>query len=250
MNSGLIGRTALITGCNRGIGRAVLQAFVSEGANVIACTRTKSVESDAFYYQCEENYGIKIYPIYFDLCDELSIRNALKEIYTLKVTIDILVNNAGILNTDGLMRLKMEDAHKVMQVNYFAPLQITQGIVKLMLRSKCASIINVASIAALKPTVGNTVYGASKAALISMTTCWAKEFASAKIRVNAVAPGYLDTDMNALIDKNVIGQLVGDTSLKRLGNVEEVAKVVLFLASADSSYVDGEIIKVTGGYRI
>lgn len=150
----------------------------------------------------------------FDLSDEDAIRIALKEIYSLKIVIDILVNNAGILNTDGLLRLKMEDAHRVMQVNYFAPLQITQGIVKLMLRSKSASIINVASIAALKPTVGNTVYGASKAALISMTTCWAKELASAKIRVNAVAPGYLDTDMSTSVDSKVMGQLVNDTSLK------------------------------------
>lgn len=223
---GLKGKTALITGCNRGIGRAIMQELVAGGANIIACTRKQTAEQDAFYRQCQSEYGIQIYPIYFDLSDEDAIRIALKEIYSLKIVIDILVNNAGILNTDGLLRLKMEDAHRVMQVNYFAPLQITQGIVKLMLRSKSASIINVASIAALKPTVGNTVYGASKAALISMTTCWAKELASAKIRVNAVAPGYLDTDMSTSVDSKVMGQLVNDTSLKRLGTVEEVAKVV------------------------
>ena len=247
---GLKGKTALITGCNRGIGRAIMQELVAGGANIIACTRKQTAEQDAFYRQCQSEYGIQIYPIYFDLSDEDAIRIALKEIYSLKIVIDILVNNAGILNTDGLLRLKMEDAHRVMQVNYFAPLQITQGIVKLMLRSKSASIINVASIAALKPTVGNTVYGASKAALISMTTCWAKELASAKIRVNAVAPGYLDTDMSTSVDSKVMGQLVNDTSLKRLGTVEEVAKVVSFLASDDSSYIDGEVIKITGGYRI
>lgn len=246
----LEGRTALITGCNRGIGKAIMQELVVGGANIIACTRKQTAEQDAFYRQCQSEYGIQIYPIYFDLSDEDAIRITLKEIYSLKIVIDILVNNAGILNTDGLLRLKMEDAHRVMQVNYFAPLQITQGIVKLMLRSKSASIINVASIAALKPTVGNTVYGASKAALISMTTCWAKELASAKIRVNAVAPGYLDTDMSTSVDSKVMGQLVNDTSLKRLGTVEEVAKVVSFLASDDSSYIDGEVIKITGGYRI
>ena len=154
---GLKGKTALITGCNRGIGRAIMQELVAGGANIIACTRKQTAEQDAFYRQCQSEYGIQIYPIYFDLSDEDAIRIALKEIYSLKIVIDILVNNAGILNTDGLLRLKMEDAHRVMQVNYFAPLQITQGIVKLMLRSKSASIINVASIAALKPTVGNTV---------------------------------------------------------------------------------------------
>lgn len=246
----LEGRTALITGCNRGIGRAIMQELVVEGANIIACTRKRTEEQDAFYMQCKSKYGIQIYPIYFDLTDEHAIQVALKEIYSLKIVIDILVNNAGILNTDGLLRLRMEDAHRVMQVNYFAPLQITQGIVKLMLRSKSASIINVASIAALKPTVGNTVYGASKAALISMTTCLAKELASAKIRVNAVAPGYLDTDMSTSVDGKMMARLVDDTLLKRLGTTEEVAKAVTFLASDDSSYIDGEIVKITGGYRI
>ena len=99
-------------------------------------------------------------------------------------------------------------------------------------------------------TVGNTVYGASKAALISMTTCWAKELASAKIRVNAIAPGYMDTEMTESVDKTVMDSLVADTALKRLGKADEVAKTAVFLASDDSSYIDGEIIKVTGGYRI
>lgn len=132
----LEGRTALITGCNRGIGKAIMQELVVGGANIIACTRKQTAEQDAFYRQCQSEYGIQIYPIYFDLSDEDAIRIALKEIYSLKIVIDILVNNAGILNTDGLLRLKMEDAHRVMQVNYFAPLQITQGIVKLMLQLK------------------------------------------------------------------------------------------------------------------
>ncbi len=243
----LEGRTALITGCNRGIGRAIMQELVTEGANIIACTREQTSEQDVFYMRCQSEYGVQIYPVYFDLSDGDAIRIALKEIYSLKLFIDILVNNAGILNTDGLLRLKLEDAHRVMQVNYFAPLQLTQGIVKLMLRSKSASIINVASIAALKPTVGNTVYGASKAALVSMTTCWAKELAPAGIRVNVVAPGYLNTDMSAGVDAKVMAQLVDDTLLKRLGTPEEVAKVVSFLASDDSSYINGEIIKITGG---
>ena len=243
----LRGKVALITGCNRGIGRAIMQELVAEGADIIACTRKRTDEQDAFYRQCKSEYEVQIYPICFDLTDENAIGMALKEIYSLKIVIDILVNNAGIFNTDGLLRLKMEDAYRVMQVNYFAPLQITQGIVKLMLRSKSASIINVASIAALKPTVGNTAYGASKAALISMTTCWAKELASAKIRVNAVAPGYLDTDMSTSVDSKMMARLLDDTSLKRFGTTKEVAKVVSFLASDDSSYIDGEIVKITGG---
>ncbi|MCF0186790.1 MAG: SDR family oxidoreductase [Bacteroidaceae bacterium] len=246
----LEGRTALITGCNRGLGRAIMDAFVREGASVVACTRKQTDGQEAYYAECEEKYGVKIYPLYFDLADEDAIKAAMKQLFAMKLTIDILVNNAGILNTDGLLRLSMEKAHAVMQVNYFAPILITQYVVKLMLRSKHASIINMASIAALLPTVGNTVYGASKAALISMTTCWAKELASAKIRVNAIAPGYMDTEMTESVDKTVMDSLVADTALKRLGKADEVAKTAVFLASDDSSYIDGEIIKVTGGYRI
>lgn len=237
----------MITGCNRGLGRAILKELAGEGADIIACTRKNTDELENFYEKCRTEFNVQIFPIYFDLSDEAAIREALKEIYALRMVVDILVNNAGILNTDGLLRLKMDDARKVMQVNYFAPLQITQGIVKLMLRAKHASIVNVASIAALKPTVGNTVYGASKAALISMTTCWAKELGSAKIRVNAVAPGYIDTDMNSSVDNGVLNKLVDDTCLKRLGRDEEVAKTVAFLASDDSSYIDGEVIKICGG---
>lgn len=237
----------MITGCNRGLGRAILKELAGEGADIIACTRKNTDELENFYEKCRTEFNVQIFPIYFDLSDESAIREALKEIYALRKVVDILVNNAGVLNTDGLLRLKMDDARKVMQVNYFAPLQITQGIVKLMLRAKHASIVNVASIAALKPTVGNTVYGASKAALISMTTCWAKELGSAKIRVNAVAPGYIDTDMNSSVDNGVLNKLVDDTCLKRLGCDEEVAKTVAFLASDDSSYIDGEVIKICGG---
>lgn len=243
----LEGRVALITGCNRGLGRAIMDAFVHEGASVVACTRKQTEEQDAYYAQCEQEYGVKIYPLYFDLADEEAIKAAMKQLFAMKLTIDILVNNAGILNTDGLLRLSMEKAHAVMQVNYFAPILITQNVVRLMLRSKHASIINMASIAALLPTVGNTVYGASKAALLSMTTCWAKELATAKIRVNAVAPSYIETDMTDLVDKGVMEGLVADTALKRMGKADEVAKTVVFLASDDASYIDGEVIKVTGG---
>lgn len=243
----LEGRTALITGCNRGIGRAIMEAFMKEGASIVACTRCQKEETDRYYAQCEEDYQVKVYPLYFDLESEDEIREAMKQLYSLKITIDVLVNNAGILNTDGLLRLKMETAHKVMQVNYFAPLLITQLCIKTMLKSKHASIINMASIAALKPTVGNTVYGAGKAALISMTTCWAKELSGAKIRVNAIAPGYLETEMTKSVDENMMNSLVADTALKRLGKVEEVAGLAVFLASDESSYIDGEIIKISGG---
>ncbi len=246
----LEGKIALITGCNRGIGKAIMEKFMAEGADIVACTRKQTSETDELYAKYQAEYGIKIYPLYFDLSDENAIRIAMKELYSLRIVIDILVNNAGIVNTDGLLRIKMEDAHKVMQVNYFAPLLITQSVVKLMLRSKSASIINMTSVAASKPTLGNTIYGASKAAIISMTTCWAKELASAKIRVNAIAPGYIDTDMQNDISADVMSNLVSDTALKRMGTTDEIATVALFLASDESSYIDGEIITVGGGYRI
>lgn len=246
----LDGRVALITGCNRGLGRSIMEVFVRDGANVVACSRKQTEELASYYARCESRYGVTIYPLYFDLLDERAIRMAMKQLYLMNIPIDILVNNAGMLNTDGLLRLSMEKARAVMQVNYFAPLLITQCVVKLMLRSKSPSIINISSISGIKPTVGNTVYGASKAALINMTTCWAKELASAKIRVNAIAPGYMDSEMTTSVDSSVVGTLVADTLLKRLGKTEEIANLVAFLASEEASYVDGETINITGGYRI
>lgn len=246
----LDGRVALITGCNRGLGRSIMDAYVREGANIVACSRKQTEELTSYFDQCERQYGVTIYPLYFDLLNDDAIKTAMKQLYLLKLTIDILVNNAGMLNTDGLLRLSMEKAHAVMQVNYFAPLLITQQVVKLMLHSKSPSIINIASISGIKPTVGNSVYGASKAALINMTTCWAKELASAKIRVNAIAPGYMDSEMTASVDSSVVNNLVADTVLKRLGKTEEIANLAVFLASDDASYIDGETINITGGYRV
>lgn len=243
----LDGKIALITGCNRGIGRAIMDAFVQEGASVVACTRKQSEEQNRYYDECVRKFGIKIFPLYFDLAEENSIKGGIKQLYSLKTNIDILVNNAGMLNTDGLLRLNMQKAREVMQVNYFAPLLITQSVFKLMLRSKNASVINISSYAGINPEVGNSVYGASKAALNNATRCWAKEMGPAKIRVNAIAPNMIETDMNNVILEDVAKNIIGKSIMKRMGRVNEIANTVIFLASEESSFITGQIIQVDGG---
>lgn len=243
----LDGKTALITGCNRGIGKAVMEKFMAEGANIIACTRQMTLELEAYYRQKESECNIKIYPLCFDLADEDSIKVAMKELYAWKLPIDILVNNAGIASFSGLIHLKLNDVKNIFQVNYFSSLLLIQYTMKLMLRSKGASIINMASVAGIDGTAGNCAYGASKAATILMTKSLSGELAVSRIRVNAIAPGYIETDMQAGIPQNISGAALNKAAVKRMGTPEEIANVALFLASDDSSYVTGQVIRVDGG---
>lgn len=243
----LEGKTAMITGCNRGIGLAILKLFAKEGANIIACTRKRSSDISETYDNLKKLYDIDIHPYYFELSDESSLISALKEISKNHRTIDILVNNAGIASFPGIMRLKMDELKDIFQINFFSPVRIIQSLVLSLMKSNNGSIINIASVAGIDPEPGNSAYGASKAALINMSKSISKELASAHIRVNCIAPGFISTDMNDNIDHKKIGKDEISISLKRLGLPEEVAKVALFLASEDSSYVTGQVVRVDGG---
>lgn len=243
----LEGKNALITGCNRGIGKAIMERFMAEGANIVACTRQVSPELKEYYQHKEKEHGVEIRALSMDLMDEDNIKTAMKELYSWKLAIDILVNNAGIASFTGLMRLKSIEVKRIFQVNYFSSLLVIQYIIKLMLRSKGATIINMASTAGLDGTAGNCAYGASKAAVALMTKSLSKELAVANIRVNAIAPGYIETDMQMDISSEFSHDVLNDAAIKRMGLPEEVANVALFLASDDSSYITGQVIRVDGG---
>lgn len=240
-------KTALITGCNRGIGRCILEAFVKEGASVIACTRTINDELTKFYQQLAEQNGILIYPIRMDLSDQDSIKQGMKEVSELKVPIDILVNNAGIAKFRPLVMSKIDDFKEMMQVNLYAPIQISQYVIRSMLKQKKGSIINFCSISGLDMNAGNAAYGASKAAIASVTRTMAKELAKAGIRVNAIAPGFVETDMNELISADYMESMLQQIALGRMAKPDEVARTAVFLASDESSYLTGQIIRVDGG---
>ena len=239
----LTGKTALITGCNRGIGKAILQSYIREGASVIACTRNVTDDLKSVY----GTIGGTIIPVKLDLTDEESIKAGMKSVLDLKVPIDILINNAGIARFKPFMMTKMEDFKQMMQVNLYGPALITQYVLKNMVKQKNGSIINLSSISGLDANAGNAAYGASKAAVASLTRTLSKELAKANIRVNAIAPGYVATDMNSQISEDYLKKMTEHISFGRLANVDEIAKLAVFLGSDDSSYITGQVIRIDGG---
>lgn len=243
----LKGKTAVITGCNRGIGKAILERLASEGTDIIACTRTITEDLKQEYASISNTNNVDIHPIILDMSSEESVRSAAKEISALKKPIHTLVNNAGIASFNGLTRTNMVDLKNLFQVNYFSVVLFSQLLLMPLIKAKGASIINIASVAALDAPVGNVSYGASKAALITMSKSISKELASSRIRVNCIAPGYIDTDMNNSISSSFQSLVNQNITLKRLGLADEVASTVLFLASDDASYITGQTIRVDGG---
>lgn len=243
----LTGKTALITGCNRGIGKAIAETFASEGADIICAIRKKN---PAFQLEADEwakKYSVQIEYIYFDLADENSMKVALNDLSREKRSIDILVNNAGMARFRSFMMSRIEDFKEVMQVNFYAVVQISQYMVKCMLKQKGGSIINLCSISGMDMNAGNAAYGASKAALASLTRTMARELAKANIRVNAVAPGFVDTEMNQQVEAGYLDSQLHHTAIGRIARPEEVARVAVFLASDEASYMTGQIIRVDGG---
>ena len=239
----LQGKTVLITGCNRGIGKAILKAFIAEGAIVVACSRILNDELQAEY----QLLGGHIVPVQMDLTNDESIKAGMKTVLDLKIPIDVLVNNAGIAKFKPFMMSRVDDFKQMMQVNLYAPAQITQYVVKNMLKQKKGSIINMSSISGMDANASNAAYGASKAAMASLTRTLSKELAKSNIRVNAIAPGFVDTDMNSQVSSDYMKKMLELISIRRLAEADEIAKLAVFLGSDDSSYITGQVIRIDGG---
>ncbi|MGX5173699.1 SDR family NAD(P)-dependent oxidoreductase [Aliikangiella sp. IMCC44653] len=244
----LSGKVALVTGAARGIGREVALALGRAGATLVLNGRSK--DSLCETKAALEADNVAFSTAIFDVTDSFAVKEAFQSIYKQYKRLDILVNNAGVLN-DALIGMVSERQIKsTYEVNVFGPLYCTQYASRLMVRSGAGSIINLASIIGTNGNEGQSVYGGSKSAVIGMTKSLAKELASKNVRVNAVAPGFIDTDMARSIPEDVFQQRIESVKMGRIGKPEEIAKVVLFLACDLSSYVTGQTIGVDGGMLI
>ena len=240
-------KTAIITGCNKGIGKVILETFAKNGSNIIACIRKESNEFNNYIQVIKEKFSITITPIYFDLEDSDQIKAAISSIISLKVKIDILVNNAGYASGAYFQMTPISDLEQMMKINFISQVQFTQGISRYMARFKSGSIINMGSTAGLFGDVGMLSYGSSKAALIFATKTMATELGQHNIRVNVIAPSVTKTEMYDQMEENARTKLINSSAFKRAAEPLEVANVALFLASDLSTFVNGQTIRVDGG---
>jgi 3-oxoacyl-[acyl-carrier protein] reductase len=243
----LEGKTAVITGCNRGIGKAIMAIFAENGSNIWACVRKQSDEFESYIKELSWKHDIEIWPIYFDFKNKEQIRSAVKTIVSSKRPVDVLINNAGITYSALFQMSTIDKMKEVFDINFFSQMIFTQFIVKLMLRNKSGSIINIASSAGIDGNAGHSIYGASKAAIICATKAMSAELGESGIRVNAIAPGVTQTEMLSSMTKETIQETIRQSHLKRVGDPDEIARVSLFLASDLSSYVTGQALRVDGG---
>jgi 3-oxoacyl-[acyl-carrier protein] reductase len=243
----LNGKNAVITGCLKGIGRSTLDLFARNGANVWACCQYESPEFTEHIKELAAANNVWITPLYFDLLDPEQIKTANQTIRDSKLPVDILVNIAG-MTCDALFHMTtMDQMKKVFEVNFFSQMLLTQYITKNMMRHKSGSVISVSSISAIDGNPGQLSYTASKAAIIGATRTLSSELAGYGIRVNSVAPGVINTEMTANLPPAIMEKFMAKSDLKHMGLPEEVAGVILFLASDMSSYITGQIIRVDGG---
>ena len=243
----LQGKNAIITGARKGIGRATVEVFAKNGANVWACARKKDQEFETDMSRLSAENGVWIRPMYFDLMEDGQVKSAVQEIIRDKSPINILVNNAGIANYGAFTMMPMDALRKMLECNYVAPLYLTQLISRRMARFGGGSIVFLSSVAGLEAEAGNIAYGGSKAAVAHAMGVLSRELAQYHIRVNAVAPGLVDTDMKNQADEQYWKEMIDRVYMKRIANPEEVAQVICFLASDLASYVNGQVLRVDGG---
>lgn len=242
----LQGETALVTGGSRGIGKACCLALAQEGAEVLV---NYVANETAANQVCEEirARGGKATPLKFDVGNPQQTQEAVQNILKEKKGISILVNNAGITSDGLMMRYAVEDWNAVLDTNLRGAFITSQAVIRSMMKERKGSIIHMSSIVGITGNAGQAAYCAAKAGLIGLTKSMAKELASRNIRVNAVAPGYIETDMTHVLTPDQKDGILEAIPLGRVGRPEEIAQAVVFLASQRSQYITGQVIPVDGG---
>ncbi|MBE6099352.1 MAG: SDR family oxidoreductase [Anaerovibrio sp.] len=248
----LKGKNAVITGCSRGIGKAILTAFAQNGANVFACVRNLTETLAQEFESLANEYSVEIRPVVFDICDEAGVKKAVTDIRKAHCSIDVLVNNAGALSENTLFQMTpIDNMRNLFEVNFFSQMRLVQYVSRLMQRNEHGgSIVQIASMSGLDGAPGQLEYVSSKAAMVGATKTLAREFGSNAIRVNAIAPGIIETEMGKAMDEVLAKDFIDHSALARWGKPEEVANTAVFLASDMSSYITGQVIRVDGGIKI
>lgn len=246
----LAGKNIVVTGCLQGIGKETLSTFAQNGANVFACSYKQEEEFEIFCSKLAKENNVQIIPVYFDMFDNASIKEAAKVIQKSKMEIHGLVNIAGINRDAFFNMITYQDMVDTFQVNVFSQIILSQYIVKLMQRKQTiGSIVFTSSVTAMDGNEGQVTYGASKAALIGAMKSMALELGKTGIRVNAIAPGVIKTPMTDKLEDSVIEKKIKTMDIPRLGEASEVAELYLYLMSDLSSHVSGQVIRVDGGIR-
>ena len=241
-------KTAVITGCSRGIGKKILEVFSANGATIFACVRNVSEEFKTFANEMEKKFNNKIIPIQFDLNDEEQVKKAANNILSSNSPIDILVNNAATIYTALFQMTSIKKLKETFETDFFSQTLFTQYILKSMIKKKSGSILYISSSSALDGNEGRSAYSSAKAAIIAQAKALSREVGMYNIRVNAIAPGLTDTDMmKENTPKEIVNEVASRTSLRRIANPQEIANAALFLSSDLSSYITGQVIRVDGG---
>ena len=239
-------KVALITGATRGIGKEIALELAANGYDI--AVNCRSIQDSLEEERKEiETYGVRCEFVKADVANFEQCETMVKEAIEKFGKIDVLVNNAGITRDGLIMRMKKEDFEADIDVNLTGTFNVTRNVIPYMIKQKSGRIINLSSVVGVAGNAGQTNYSASKAGVIGFTKSLAKEVASRNILVNAVAPGFIDTDMTKVLSDSVKEGINAQIPLKRMGLPKEVAKVVKFLSSEDSSYITGQVINIDGG---
>ncbi len=239
-------KTAIVTGGSRGIGRDICIALAKEGANVVTCYANGAEAAEETVKLCEE-LGVRAKAVKADVSNATEVENMVAMVKEEFGAIDILVNNAGITKDNLMLKMTEDDFDKVIDTNLKGAFLFTKNVSKLMLKQRAGKIINISSVVGVRGNAGQVNYSASKAGLIGMTKSVAKELASRGITCNAIAPGFIETDMTAKLPEAVVEEMLKGIPMKSMGKGEDVANLVTFLASDNARYITGQVICVDGG---
>lgn len=239
-------KVVLITGATRGIGKQIALTFAQNGFDVAINYRQENDDLKSIKTEIEKN-NVKCLAVQGDVSSFEDCERFVKEIIEEYGKIDVLVNNAGITKDTLLMRMKKEDFESVIDVNLVGTFNVTKNVISYMMKARSGRIINISSVVGVSGNAGQTNYSASKAGIIGFTKSLAKEVASRGILVNAVAPGFIETQMTDVLKDEIKDEIAKSIPLRRMGNSQDVANVVKFLADEESSYITGQVINVDGG---